>query len=223
MKTKVERHREIVRSKVLLRMLSARVGTTSIYGFASRFDDLSALGSCTRESKKWQRVFSGKQPLTKRAINELAAVFPDAAEFYHRGPFDLWGAVWGDLSELGAIANGGVRIYTLGILLAEFEAEILLAEAYQEPLTLLHLVKSIALHRLSQGMNTISLLEVDLRGTYRCVSRCINDENVMRELAALGVLDDVRNELDVVSSDALAKTSSAMRWDALAERLDWVT
>lgn len=223
MKTKVERHREIVRSKALLCMLSARVGAKSVYGFASRFDDLSPRDSCTRESKKWHRVFNGKQPLTARAINDLAAVFPDAIGFYRRGPFDLWGAVWGELPALSVIANEGVRSFTLDILLAEFEADILLTESYREPLSISHLAKAVALHRLAQGMNAITALDVDLQGTYRCVNRCLNDDSIIEALNDLGVLDELRAELSWIASDARAKVSSAARWDALSERLDWVT
>lgn len=219
MKTTAERQREITRSKALVHMLRDRMGETSVYGFAGRYDGLMQGASNTQDSKKWRPVFSGKQPLTARTLASLSELFPDAAQLHQDGPADLWRAMWGTLEESRAVVADDLNAWrSFDVALAEFEADLLLAESYTEPLTLQHLAKAVALHRLHHD-----LLGLDGGGTCRCVRRCLDDENVQAALRRLAVLDEVRANLAVIAGDPLACVPADQRWDALEIKLGWIS
>ncbi len=218
MKTTAERQREITRSKALVHMLRDRMGETSVYGFASRYDGLMQGTSNTQESKKWRPVFNGKQPLTARTMASLSELFPDAPRLHQDGPADLWRAMWGTLEELRAIVADDLNAWqSFDVALAEFEADLLLAETYREALTIQHLAKAVALHRLHHD-----LLGLDGAGTCRCIRRCLDDEEVQAALRRFAVLDEVRANLAVIADDPLACIPADQRWDALEKKLDWI-
>jgi hypothetical protein len=219
MKTTAERQREITRSKALVHLLRDRMGETSVYGFAGRYDGLMQGAANTQDSKKWRPVFSGKQPLTARALASLSELFPDAAQLHQDGPSDLWRAMWGTLEESRAVVADDLNAWrSFDATLAEFEADLLLAESYSEPLTLQHLAKAVALHRLQHD-----LLGLDSAGTCRCVRRCLDDENVQAALRQFSVLDEVQANLAVIADDPLAYAPADQRWDALEAKLDWIS
>ena len=219
MKTAAERQREITRSKALVHLLRDRMGETSVYGFAGRYDGLMQGAANTQDSKKWRPVFSGKQPLTARALASLSELFPDAAQFHQDGPADLWRAMWGTLEESRAVVADDLNAWrSFDVALAEFEADLLLAESYREPLTLQHLAKAVALHRLHHD-----LLGLDGAGTCRCIRRCLDDENVQAALRRLAVLDEVRANLAVIADDPLACVPADQRWDSLGTKLGWIS
>jgi hypothetical protein len=219
MKTTAERQREITRSKALVHMLRDRMGVTSVYGFAGRYDGLMQGAASTQDSKKWRPVFNGKQPLTARTLASLSELFPDAAQLHQDGPADLWRAMWGTLEESRAVVADDLKTWrSFDVTLAEFEADLLLAESYGEPLTLQHLAKAVALHRLHHD-----LLGLDGAGTCRCIRRCLDDENVQAALCRIAVLDEVRANLAAIASDPLACVSADQRWDALEAKLDWIS
>jgi hypothetical protein len=218
MKTTAERQREITRSKALVHMLRDRMGVTSVYGFAGRYDGLMQGAGSTQDSKKWRPVFNGKQPLTARTLASLSELFPDAAQLHQDGPADLWRAMWGTLEESRAVVADDLNTWrSFDVTLAEFEADLLLAETYREPLTLQHLAKAVALHRLHHD-----LLGLDGAGTCRCIRRCLDDDHVQAALRRIAVLDEVRANLAAIASDPLACVSADQRWDALEAKLDWI-
>lgn len=219
MKTTAERQREITRSKALVHLLRDRMGATSVYGFAGHYDGLMRGASNTQDSKKWRPVFGGKQPLTARALASLSELFPDAAQLHQDGPADLWRAMWGTLEESRVVIADDLNAWrSFDVALAEFEADLLLAESYREPLTLQHLAKAVALHRLHHD-----LLGLDGAGTCRCIRRCLDDENVQAALRRFAVLDEVRANLTVIAGDPLACVPADQRWDALETKLGWIS
>lgn len=208
-----------MRSKALLHLLRDRMGEASVYGFAGRYDDLMQGASNTQDSKKWQHIFSGKQPLTVRALASLSKLFPDAHNLYQDGPAYLWRAMWGKLDELRVVIADDLKNWqSFDVALAEFEADILLTENYGESLALQHLAKAIALHRLHHN-----LLGLDDAGTYRCVRRCLDDQSVQAALRRLAVLDDVYADLAPVADNPHANASVDQRWDILETKLNWIS
>ena len=219
MKTTAERQREITRSKALVHLLRDRMGETSVYGFAGRYDGLMQGTSNTQESKKWRPVFSGKQPLSTRTLASLSEQFPDAPQLHQDGPANLWRAMWGTFEESRAVVADDLNAWqSFDVALAEFEADLLLAESYGEPLTLQHLAKAVALHRLHHD-----LLGLGGAGTCRCVRRCVDDENVQAALRRIAVLDDVRANLAAIASNPLAGIPADQRWDVLETKLGWIS
>lgn len=227
MKTAVERQREIIRSKALVHLLRDRLGKSSIYGFANCYDGLvqkisdglKREESNTQNSNKWRPIFSGKQPLSSRALASLSELFPDAPQLHQDGPANLWRAMWGTLEESRAVVADDLNAWqSFDVALAEFEADLLLAESYGEPLTLQYLAKAVALHRLHHD-----LLGLDGAGTCRCVRRCLNDGNVQAALRRFAVLDEVRASLAVIASDLLAYVPADQRWDTLETKLGWIS
>lgn len=220
--TSEERERKITRSKALVRLLRERVGESSIYGFAEKYDALVAPVKPTQGqgANGWQAVFNGVRPLSVSRLKLLSgvSVWSDAERLYQDGPANLWRAMWGSTDELRAVVADELKTWhSFDVTLAEFEADFLLAEIYREPLALQHLAKAVALHRLHHD-----LLGLDGAGTCRCVRRCLDDENMQEELRGLGVLDAVRFDLSAVASDPLASASPDQRWDALETILDWI-
>ncbi|MBD3812851.1 MAG: hypothetical protein IE917_11620 [Betaproteobacteria bacterium] len=219
MKTTAERQREITRSKALVHLLRDRMGETSVYGFAGRYDGLMQGAANTQDSKKWRSVFKGQQPLTARTLASLSELFPDAAQLHQDGPANLWRAMWGTLEESRAVIADDLSAWrSFDVALAEFEADLLLAESYREPLTLQHLAKAVALHRLHHD-----LLGLDGAGTCRCIWRCLDDENVQAALRRFAVLDEVRANLAAIAGDPLASVPADQRWDALEPKLGWIS
>ncbi len=218
-----ERQRKITRSKALVHLLRERVGETSIYGFAEKYDALVSPIKPTQGQggNGWQALFNGLRPLSGSRLKSLSAVsvWSDAENLYQDGPADLWRAMWGSPDELRAVVAGELKTWrSFDVTLAEFEADLLLAEIYREPLALQYLAKAIALHRLHHD-----LLGLDGAGTCRCVRCCLDDEDIREELSGLGVLDAVRADLAVVAGDPLASATADQRWDALETKLDWIS
>lgn len=214
MKTSTERQRELIRTVVLLRILSGRLGAVNHYQFAGRYDDLSDEPS-TQASGKWRAYFNGERHISARTLKSLCKFFPDAGKLYQDGPSDLWLAMWGDVQELWPLCR--TRYCTLGpslddrtwqsiegefqdektfgATLREFESELLLADAYGEALTLRHLTEAIALYRLHQFINSAAPSDVSGSGLYRCVRVCLDDEAVHRLLNSLVVYEFFASEL----------------------------
>lgn len=202
-----------------MHLLRDRMGETTVYGFAGRYDDLMQGASNTQDSKKWQPVFGGKQPLTVRALASLSELFPDVAQFHQEGPANLWRAMWGDFKELREIIADDLSAWhSLDAAVAEFEADLLLAEIYREPFTLQHLSKAIVLHRMHHD-----LLGLDGAGTCRCIRLCIDDDNVQAALRQLAVLNEVCTDLAAVTSDPLACAPADQRWNSLETKLAWIS
>lgn len=218
MKTAENRRREIIRSKATMHFLREGVGVDSVYEFAGIYDALTGGASNTQESKKWHPLFSGKQPLTIKALNSLSTFFPAAEGMHRDGPAYLWKALWGTIDEVSSVVADDFKVWqSFDVALAEFEADILFTEVYGKPFTLQYLAKAVALHRLHQ-----ELFGFDGAGTYRCVQCCLNDRSVQIALQLLAVFDDVCAQLAKIASDPLATAPADQRWDALKAKLDWI-
>ena len=260
-RTTTEQLRGGMRAVALMRELAARIGAENPHQFAGWFDERT--GMETQASGKWRLNFSGDRPLSGQQLQLLSRLDSDVARLHNDGPADLWLALWGDVRELWPLCR--TRLNNLGPMLEdrtwlvivdefddeksygatlrEFEGELLLADAYREPLTLRHLTEAIVLYRLHQHMNSIAPSDVDGVGMYRCMHICMNDVVVRNELSQLGIYDllvDQLAELEfgrlgneksyrtAIATDDVAGyvrnprafVSDDARWDAL--RFAWV-
>ena len=90
MKSNAERRRQIARSVALLRTLSKREGTTSIYGFAEKYDALASPMNPTKDQGKngWQALFNGTRPVSASRLRALSSVeaWSDAINLFENGP-----------------------------------------------------------------------------------------------------------------------------------------
>ena len=239
-RSEAEQLRGGMRAAALMNALAWRVGAENPHQFAKCFDQRT--GMETQSSRKWRLNFSGDKPLSRQQLQFLSRFDADADRLYQVGPADLWQAMWGDVRDLwrlcrtrltscgpaldeqtwSAIADVAAVEKTFGEVLAEFEGELLLAEAYGEPLTLRHLTEAVVLYRLHRETNALIPLGIDGDGACRDVRLCLDDENVAAELRRLGILNGVRKELAGVIADPMASVPAIQRWDALASRLNWI-
>ena len=226
MKSNAERRRQIARSVALLRTLSKREGTTSIYGFAEKYDALASPMNPTRDQGKngWQALFNGTRPVSASRLRALSSVeaWSDAINLFENGPANLWKAMWGPCEQLRlVIADELDEWRSFDQAVAEFEGELLLAHEYGVPLTLVHLAKAIALYRLQSDILGLGDSVVG-----DGVAQCLRNEVVQTEMERLGVRQTVNEELAkffrTEASCELTCSSVAARWDVVAARLDWV-
>ncbi|MCC8393490.1 hypothetical protein LJ656_12895 [Paraburkholderia sp. MMS20-SJTR3] len=215
-----------MRAAALLHVLAARMGAKNPHQFAARFDD--NVGMLTQQSGKWRLNFGGVKPLSTQQRKLLARLDADTDALHENGPAGLWKAMWGRVAELQLMLSGELQeSRTLDMVLAEFEADLLLAEYDHASLTLEQLVKAIALYRLHQELEAIVPLGLDGDGICRCLRLCLDNDQVQRELFHLGVLQAVNAELLswIVSRPDLevAWATAEARWNTVAPRLDWVS
>jgi hypothetical protein len=201
----------------LMQELARRVGADNPNQFARWFDEQA--DASTQESGKWRHNFNGNRPLSSQQLNWLSKrpEFNDVHASYLAGPSDLWLAVWGDPKDLWSLCR--TRFCTQGPSLddciwpamapedwgndergygeamREFEGELLLAEAYAEPLELRHLTEAIALYRLHHFVSSIAPTKIDGSGAYRCVRMCTENFALASQLDALGVYELLVSEL----------------------------
>jgi len=229
-----------MRAAATMRELARRSGTSNPHQFAGHFDAITNME--TQASGKWRQCFSGDKALSAQQLRLLSFVDANVAKLHDAGPCGLWHALWGDEQALwqlcrtrldsdgpmtddriwSAIVDEFTEERDFGSTLAEFEAEMLLAEAYGRPLTLRHLTEAVALCRLHQALRSLAVLNIDGRGIVRCLRVCLADTSVLSELARLGVLDGVREELADVIDSAEADLPALDRWDALASKVNWI-
>ena len=225
-KSTAERRRQIARSMALLRTLSKREGTTSVYGFAEKYDALASPMNPTRDQGKngWQALFNGTRPVSASRLRTLSSVeaWSDAIDLFENGPANLWKAMWGPCEQLRlVIADELDEWRSFDQAVAEFEGELLLAHEYGVPLTLVHLAKAIALYRLQSDILGLGDSVVS-----DGVAQCLRNEVVQTEMERLGVRQTVNKELAkffrTEASCELTCSSVAARWNVVAARLDWV-
>lgn len=228
-RTDIETLRSRMRTVALMNELAQRVGAANPNQFARWFDEQA--GASTEESGKWRHNFNGNRPLSAQQLNWLSQLpeAPDARARYQEGPAGLWRAMWCPPAELwhacrtrqagstialdapswlqntGDEANEG-QDRCLDEMLREFEGELLLAEAYGEPLRLSHLTEAISLYRLHQHISSIARTSLDGSGAYRCVRMCTDNSAVHGELDRLGVYELVVSELAATESAHLAES-----------------
>lgn len=220
-RTTTEQLRGGMRAAALMRELAKRVGAVNPHQFAGRFDEHT--GMDTQASGKWRLNFSGDRPLSPQQLQLLSRLDGGVARLHDDGPADLWRALWGDVHELWPLCRSrfcGVgpmlndRTWSeiegefgdeksFGSALREFEGELLLADAYCEPLTLRHLTEAIALYRVHQYMNSIAPSAVDGVGTYLCMFMCMDDVAVRNELSKLGICELLAGQLAGMELDRL--------------------
>ena len=225
-KSTAERRRQIARSMALLRTLSKREGTTSVYGFAEKYDALASPMNPTRDQGKngWQALFNGTRPVSASRLRALSSVeaWSDAINLFENGPANLWKAMWGPCEQLRlVIADELAEWRSFDQTVAEFEGELLLAHEYGAPLTLVHLAKAIALYRLQSDILGLGDSVVS-----DGVAQCLRNEVVQTEMECLGVRQTVDDELANFfrpkTNCKLISSSVVARWDAVAARLHWV-
>ncbi|MFL9951958.1 hypothetical protein PQR65_00945 [Paraburkholderia nemoris] len=224
-RSELEKRQGGMRAAALLHVLAARIGAANPHQFAACFDD--QFDMLTTQSGKWRSNFSGEKSLSQQQRKLLARLDSDADVLHEDGPAALWKAMWGRLNELQSIVSVELEKWqTLDMVLAEFEADLLLAELECVPLALAHLAKGVALYRLHHEVEAIVPLGLDGKGVCRCLRLCLDNDQIQQELSCLGVQQAVDTELTswIVSRPDMevAWASSKARWNALAERLDWV-
>ncbi|MCV9916663.1 hypothetical protein ACX83H_32015 [Burkholderia pseudomallei] len=220
-----EKRRGGMRAAALLHVLATRIGAGNPHQFAARFDE--KFGMLTSRSGKWRLNFNGEKPLSQQQRKLLTRLDADADALYEDGPASLWKAMWGQLNELRSIVSAELGKWeTLDMVLAEFEADLLLAELKHAPLALAHLAKAVALYRLHQEIEAVVPIGLDGGGICRCLRLCLDNDPIQQELALLGVQQAVDAELTswIVSRTDMefAWAPADERWSAVAARLDWV-
>lgn len=158
--------------------LARKIGVANPHQFALHFDALTGMN--TQSSGKWRSSFNGEKALSTQQLQLLSRIDPEVFERHEMGPANLWQAMWAPLQGLRSILSTELALWpTLEVLVAEFEGDLLLAEAYHEPLTIAHLAKAVALHRLVHELNArIIPVGIDGEGTYRAIRRCLDDASV---------------------------------------------
>lgn len=231
MRASTQRQQAIIRSVALLQTLKRRVGASSVYAFAEHFDALANPETPTQGQGRngWQALFNGVRPLSPNRLRALASVpaWADAKDLYEQGPASLWLAMWGPQAVLQNLFKSELTEWkTVDQLLPEFEGDLLLAEAYAEPLTVHHLTKSVALHRIHRAMAALAPLELNGSGTARCIRRCLDNASIQLELDALALWSFVDHELSTwltaENDPAEAQASPGQRWNVIEPRLTWV-
>lgn len=272
MKPKTAKDVEIVklRTRAMMNVLMKEIGSSNPHQFGAWINrESERLGwKDTQQSNKWNKLIKGK--FTKRPdkpIAMLSLLFRNAKQVYDDGPANLWRALWGDATNPATLwplcrtrfDSDGPWFYqitweeieakflderTFRDTIREFEGELLLAIAYDQPLTLNHLTESVALYRLHQATNRLARTDVDGVGAYRCIQLCLNDLCVSSELKSYDALSLVRDEVveieigrlttehsylasvgiqrhqaKLYAHDPLTWISTSNRWDALS--LDW--
>lgn len=238
--TTTDRRRGGMRAAATLHRLSTSLGVHNPHQFARHFDAIT--GMDTQASGKWRQCFSAERGLSAQQLRLLSNVHADAVTLHEAGPSDLWHALWGDERTLwqlcrtrldsngpmvddsawSAVARQSAQAQPFEATIVEFEAEMLLAEAYGAPLTLRHLTEAVALHRLCGALNVLAIVNVDGAGVVRCLRLCLADTSVQLELSRLGVLRGVRQELANVIDSSEARATAGDRWDALAAKVAWI-
>ncbi|HDR9088079.1 TPA: hypothetical protein QDB10_004011 [Burkholderia vietnamiensis] len=220
-----EKRRGGMRAAALLHVLASRIGAGNPHHFAALFDE--KFGMLTSRSGKWRLSFNGEKPLSQQQRKLLTRLDADTDTLHEDGPASLWKAMWGQLSELQSIVSAELEKWgKLDMVLAEFEADLLLAELERPPLSLAHLAKAVALYRLHQEVEAVVPLGLDGEGICRCLRLCLDNDQIQQELSHLGVQQAVDAELTswiVSRADMeIAWAPAEERWNAVAARLDWV-
>ncbi|MGF6983446.1 hypothetical protein QFZ99_002923 [Paraburkholderia atlantica] len=254
----------------MMTVLMEKTACQNLNQFGARVNNESErLGwNDTQQSNKWYKLTNGS--LTKRPDKPIAMLdqlFHCAEQVYEDGPANLWRALWGDATNPAVLwPLCRTRIDSNGPWLddiswkeieaklcdekpfceaiREFEGELLLAMAYDQPLSLNHLTESIALYRLHQTTNCLARSDVDGVGAYRCIRLCLDDPGIASKLTNYSALNVVRVELiemeigrltrersylasvgvqrhqiELYAKDPLPWIDDNARWDAL--NLDW--
>jgi hypothetical protein len=272
MNPKTAKDVEIVklRARTMMSLLMEKTACQNVNQFGAWVNNESErLGwNDTQQSNKWYKLTNGS--LTKRPdkpIAMLGQLFHGAEQIYENGPANLWRALWGDATNPAVLwplcrtridSNGPwldditwkeieaklLDERTFREAIREFEGELLLAMAYDQPLSLNHLTESVALYRLHQTTNCLARSDVDGVGAYRCIRLCLDDPGIASKLSnysALNVVRDEliemeigrlirersylasvgieRNQIELYANDPLPWIDTNARWNAL--NLDW--
>jgi len=250
--THFERNEGIIRTVALMRHLAFLTGAKNAYQFAKWYDaqQITTNRASTVSSGKWAKNFRGQVSLKGEQLDLLERLMPYARRFYERGPANLWVALWSDPVDLWALCQ---TRYSIDIAMAEYEADLLLAQQYNEPLTLRHLSEGIALFRLYNHINVLTRINADGAGLYRSIAVCLEDINVWQELEEIAGFNPIRAaifgviqslEMSRLENDEAYRVQVGVdekhmylyiddpldswldlnnRWEALGDRLAWIT
>ncbi|MDR5803493.1 hypothetical protein [Caballeronia sp. LZ001] len=210
-----------LQTRTLIRFLMKRIGCENVnqFGIWVNCESVRLGWKDTHNSNKWRKLDDGDfiRPPVK-LVQMLGQLFDDAAHIYINGPANLWQSLWGDATDPNVLwplcrtrfSNYGPWLdettweaiqselcneRTFYETIRAFEGELLLAIAYEEPLTLNHLTEAIALYRLHQITNTLTVSNVDGAGAYRCIQICLGNKGVYRELQSYLAFDFIHAEL----------------------------
>ena len=213
--------RNRLRTKVLLHELSLRVALPFADTFAQWFDQEMVIKGLynranTAESNRWTGSFKGRTALQNEQLDLLHELFSDAQDLYHKGPSNLWDALWGEPDQLWKFCKTRISTnahfmddklwsevlskqdnkYDICEALRVFEGEIMLAtETNYHELPFGYLIEAIALYRLHTHAITLFRINSDGIGAYRSLFQCISNTDIKITLSMLGILDDIKDEL----------------------------
>ena len=217
---------EIIRTTALLRIVGRRLGVETRFQFGQMIDnELAKRGyASSTQSGHWYGYIGGIRSLSQsrdRLLDSLSVIYSDANDLYLNGPSDLWTALWGGIDRLWALCRTqysnlgpfiddeawGTSDKTHNRSFAEtlrvFEAELLFAEAYREPLTIRHLTEAISLYRLHRHLDEVTHIPLDCVSAYRCIWMCLEDISIWSVLDELGVFNSVKNLLIAMETERL--------------------
>ncbi len=213
--------RNRLRTKTLLNELSLRVTLPFADTFASWFDqEMIKKGlynrANTAESNRWTGSFKGTTALQNEQLDLLNELFSDAIELFHKGPSNIWQALWGEPDQLWKLCKTRINIdahfkkdnscndecfdqnneYDICEALRIFEGEVMLAmESNFHDLPFGYLIEALALYRLHTHAISCFKINSDGIGAYRSLFQCISNSDIKLRLIILGILDDLKEEL----------------------------
>lgn len=224
------REANITRSKALVYGLSGHLGCLGeSHQFAKAYDE--ATRSDTAADKRWLRCMQGKVALTPKAVEKLAAAFPDypVQRMYRDGPSGLWQALWGELDELrnGVLADDFARALAYDMAnvddtaslgdfnraLCAFETSVLRAVAAgdQPILNVSHLARAVAFRRV------LSLFRLETYGMDLIISMCMENFFIYAELVGFDAQEEVSDQIGLAIRDPkpveLAGRIEALTWN----------
>ncbi|MGP5366959.1 hypothetical protein ACTXN4_05740 [Pseudomonas helleri] len=217
--TRVFRSR--LRTKALVNELSLRVTLPFADTFARWFDqEMIKKGlynrANTAENNRWTGSFKGTTALQNEQLDLLNELFSDATELFHKGPSNIWQALWGEPDQLWKLCKTRMNIdthlkkhnscndefldqnneYDICEALRIFEGEVMLAtESNFHDLPFGYLIEALALYRLHTHAISLFKIKSDGIGAYRSLFQCISNSDIKLRLILLGIVDDLKDEL----------------------------
>lgn len=217
--TRVFRNR--LRTKALVNELSLRVTLPFADTFARWFDqEMVKKGlynrANTAESNRWTGSFKGRTALQNEQLALLQELFSDAQDLFHKGPSNIWHALWGETDQLWELCKTRINAdahftddkssndelydqnnqYDICEALRIFEGEVMLAtESNFHELPFGYFIEAIALYRLHTHAIRLFKINSDGIGAYRSLFQCISNSDIKLRLILLGILDDLKDEI----------------------------
>ncbi|MBK6612611.1 hypothetical protein [Ottowia sp.] len=197
-----------------MRQLMIAHGADNPHQFADLVSDRTGT---FQDPGKWRANFNGVRPFSAQQLQLLRKLDATVSVRWTEGPSGLWIALWGDaladqlwrhcrirFSNDGPGVPDGEWIYRqatffrerfLQEAVRELEGELLLAEAYGEPLSVRYLSEAIMVYRLCQAVDALAKTCPDAVGPYRCVHLCLGNAGIQGFTQKLGVHEMIEDEV----------------------------